>query len=1479
MEDTKNQNDRGLKRKNDPSGKSKSPKFRRSLAVVIGIDRYSNGIPPLSTAVNDARRLAEILEEEHGYEVTLLTDEGTTLSRLEKVFTEDLPKKLGKNDRLLVYFAGHGVATDGDDGPEGFLIPQDATLEEKTFWPMTDLHEALEKLKCRHMLAILDCCFAGTFRWSSKRDFQPLPSVIHKERYERFIRSRAWQAITSAAYNQKALDVLSGKVLSEHGGRQQQPHSPFALSLFEALHGAADLQKDGVVTATELYLYLRKQVEVSAEQKADHRQTPGLWPLNRHEYGEFVFLLRPEDQLELPSAPELTEQNNPYKGLSPYEKGDNELFFGRTALVKKLKRRVAKLPFTVVLGASGTGKSSLVKAGLLPALEHNANNEKQSEEVKDTSKPSSWFILERVTEKDGKKKKEVMRPGANPLNTLRRLLINDLPGVRPERKEGATPAGMIGQWRKKNPEQKLLLVIDQFEELITLCREDQAREDFIRELRQALEEHSKVLRIVLTLRSDFEAQISQNYLKDCWRQNYRFVVPPMAHNELREVIEKPASLRVLYFEPRKLVDDLINEVIQTPGSLPLLSFTLSELYRRYVERQKDVKRQDGNRALTKADYEDMGGIIGSLRSRIEHKYKRLNAAQKKTLRRILLRMVAFEGGELTRRQAPEWEFTYPSVKETKEVKKLLKGLTKNRLIIVDERKDSTGKAESYYEAVHDSLIVAWDKMFEWRDKEGEKMLLHRQLTQAAADWRLGESEKERKALLWDNSPRLLRVQEFLEQESFGDTEDGTKVERKPRSFRLLRQFCKNLCPSFEPLEQHVWLNRVETDFVRWSIERKRNWVRGVTGIIVVVIVVLAAAWWITNDARIEAENARDVADEERKNAVEKEREAKRNLVKSYSINSMFARKENRLLHALHYMAKAAREGNFISKADYRLFYSIFHEIIVYNNRIPYKVATNLIADKHNYKIKFYGNKIIGLRGEINDILSDEDNVVHIMFNKKKDRILTIDQKGIVKIWNTDNGIRFGDTIKLDIEVHDHCFINNGSNVLSWKDEGVAEFWDAKTGRLIEKVPLRSDKPEEIIGVILNDNGNRMFTWDKEGITTLWNIDTGTAIAKHFMQHHSGIRGAFFIENKNRLFTWGKKGTVKLWDADTGTAVESGLTRQQFRIKGLVFSNTGKIVLTWNEENATILWNADTGALIKKLDIEHPEGVDRVVFSHDDRNILTWNSNGNTAEIWSTNLGGSTNKKLVDHVSKIYGATFSNDNSKVLIWGSRGSSVKIWNVNDDILADQPIETSIDPGDDRIFSKDGTKMLTWNYYDYITSLWNTDTYKKVRSNIPAIYHDKYVTGGIFNNNGKKLLTWSFTGRTVKLTNLEVKEPVVPPFIIDDGGIMGAVFTSDDSKILTWSRYESTSQEERLGIDKLRLWDIEIDDDFPPRHLLLFVEVATLSTMDESGNLWVLSREQLENRKKKYIQISEEHINNKCKYKNVNFYLQHQKMAWNQ
>ena len=422
--------------------------FQSSLAVVIGIDAYGGGIPPLTTAVNDATRLAELLRTAHGYETLLLTEPATgqpvTRERLRTLFTAELPARLGNDDRLLVYFAGHGVALDGDDGPAGYLVPQDAVPgNSASMLPMTDLHAWLTALPCRHMLAILDCCFAGAFRWTSTRNIGALPEVLHKERYDRYLLSPAWQVLTSAAYDQKALDVLAGDAKRGARAGEQGLHSPFALALFDALaKGDADLvpkgQGDGVITATELYLYLREQVEVQAEAQANHEQTPGLWPLNKHRKGEFIFLV-PGHPLNLPPAPDLTAEANPYRGLKSYDQKDSPLFFGREDEINELAQRVDQQPFLAVLGASGTGKSSLVKAGVLPRLAGDRGQESGVRSPTGMLRDQGTDVLNHVL--------PPMRPTDQPVRALETLLRAEL---------GEDAAGLAQRRRRPGADRRAL---------------------------------------------------------------------------------------------------------------------------------------------------------------------------------------------------------------------------------------------------------------------------------------------------------------------------------------------------------------------------------------------------------------------------------------------------------------------------------------------------------------------------------------------------------------------------------------------------------------------------------------------------------------------------------------------------------------------------------------------------------------------------------------------------------------------------------------------------------------------------------------------------------------------------------------------------------------------------------------------------------------------------------------------------------------
>ncbi|ARV59102.1 hypothetical protein BZZ01_11045 [Nostocales cyanobacterium HT-58-2] len=236
------------------------PEFARNMAFIVGISNYSNGISPLQNAVNDAKKLVKILREKYEYEVWVCLDEMATLTSLEQLICEILPQDVNSDDRLLFYFAGHGIALSGDDSPQGYLIPQDAVVgDTNTYLPMSRVHEYLSQLPCRHFLGILDCYFTEVFGSSSTPDILPAPEVIYPERYEQFL-SDVWMR-TPTASETKALDANN---FNSNGGEITE-HLPLAAALFEMLQDGANLDSpqthgqqdgDGAVMATELYMYL-----------------------------------------------------------------------------------------------------------------------------------------------------------------------------------------------------------------------------------------------------------------------------------------------------------------------------------------------------------------------------------------------------------------------------------------------------------------------------------------------------------------------------------------------------------------------------------------------------------------------------------------------------------------------------------------------------------------------------------------------------------------------------------------------------------------------------------------------------------------------------------------------------------------------------------------------------------------------------------------------------------------------------------------------------------------------------------------------------------------------------------------------------------------------------------------------------------------------------------------------------------------------
>lgn len=716
-------------------------RFPRHHAFIIGIDAYQR-VSPLRTAVNDARRLAELLAGQHQFEVHApLLD--ATGAQMRELLDNTLKKQVRPHDRVLFYFAGHGIAADGDDGPAGYLVPADADARDPgTLIAMADLQRALDALPCHHLMLILDCCFSGAFKWSSQhRAINGLmPKRLYAQRFSRFIEDRARQILTSAAHDQKALDVLQGKATGDRGAATTDDgmlHSPFALALFDALAGEADVRQgsegDGVITATEIYAYIRDRIEPATLQHgARMRQTPSFFPLKGHDKGEFMFL-HPRHRLNLPPM----EGKSPYKGLSSFDEDDRHLFYGRDRVVADLASKAADPAqrLIVVTGPSGTGKSSVIKAGLLPQL-----------------RQAGLAVL-------------LMRPGEHPLKALDACL-----GA------GSDPA---------------VLIVDQFEELITRCADPAERAAFDARLHALLQDGGRVSRLVITVRSDFEPQLNGGALKAAWLTG-RFTVPPFSLDELREVIVMPTVQQVMIFDPPELVDQILGEVVQSPGALPLLSYTLNELFEAYMRSGRN------DRALKQSDYEQLGGVMGALRTKADKLYASLvSDAERDMLRRVMLRMVSVEG-DLAGRRVPLVDLDFgPDGKAA--VATVVEQLIAARLVVMDH---------DAIEPAHDALVRAWKLLRDWiHDAGRDKLILGEQLQAAAADHALSGNVE----FLWHSSPNLPAVQALLQD----------------------RRRC--------------WFNARERRFIKVSVRRKTLRARVGLGIAATVFVSLTAlmAWgWI-----------------------------------------------------------------------------------------------------------------------------------------------------------------------------------------------------------------------------------------------------------------------------------------------------------------------------------------------------------------------------------------------------------------------------------------------------------------------------------------------------------------------------------------------------------------------------------------------------------------------------------------------------------
>ncbi len=663
-------------------------------AFLIGISSYRQ-VAKLATPAKDIRALGNLLEKEFQYKVDYSID--ANLKELRTYFSTYIPATLEhqpKDTQVLIYFAGHGVGENSEQGLKGFLIPVDGVAgNRQTWYAMNDLLVAIDSLLNKHMLLILDCCFGGAIRWASRfRAIGTIDRELSKQHYNYFQKKASWQVLTSTAPDQFALDFV---------GRSGKTNlSPFAQCLVTGLQGEADTHPDKVITSSELFSFLQQRLPVITGELGNV-QNVGLYPLDRHENGEFLFCMDGFNPVDLAPIAFV----NPYKGLNTFGKDDQDLFFGRKKATADLYEKINSQPLTVVIGASGTGKSSLLQAGVVPRFSG---------------------------------KVETIQPGRRPLSELKRIRNFDL------------------------------LIIDQLEQLVT-----QSEKEEISGFWNALIGFwASGKKLAFTVRIDFEEQLDiPDEIKADWDRGH-YWVPPFSAEELREIISIPALRVGRFFEPSSLVDDIIEEVIHYPGSLPLLSFTMQQLF--------DKCKDDPYRSISVEDYKQLKGVTGALQSSADEAYDILDIEEKKTMRNLMLRMVSISGGETAGKRVLKSELNFSQQAENKRIDKVLTLLEEKRLI----QSGTDSESRNYYEPSHDALVRTWRRVQEWiKEFTAEYLLLHSRLGNAVTDYERGLKDKK---YLWHNNanlPLLLTSPIALNQRESSFI-DRSKKLKKSNSLRL-----------------------------------------------------------------------------------------------------------------------------------------------------------------------------------------------------------------------------------------------------------------------------------------------------------------------------------------------------------------------------------------------------------------------------------------------------------------------------------------------------------------------------------------------------------------------------------------------------------------------------------------------------------------------------------------------------------------------
>lgn len=985
----------------------------------------------------------------------------------------------------------------------------------------------------------------------------------------------------------------------------------------------------------------------------------------------------------------------PYKGLQYFEESDAELFFGREALtdwlVKRLMERLeSDQRFLAIVGASGSGKSSLVRAGLTPALHWQPAS-------------SGWPVV-------------ILTPTTHPVEALAARLIQESPNKRPIRKI-VDGLGGDAHFLEENLNQvaqaagagHAILIVDQFEELFTLCRSEAEQAAFVDGLLTAAFQPGGTAMIVVVLRADFYAHCARfNQLRQAISQHQEYI-GPMTGEELRRAIEAPAQHGHWQFESG-LVNLLLHDVgadagqIPEPGALPLLSHALLSTW----------QRRRG-RTMTLSGYTASGGVRGAIAETAEAVfYDQFDAEQRDVARQIFLRLTELGGETSTadtrRRVSLEELIIRPGSQEL--VSEVLLALADARLITTDQNSA---------EVAHEALIREWPTLRNWLEEDREGLRLHRRLTEAAQEWEaldhdaavLYRGTRLAQALDWaaEHPDEVNLLEQSFLQASQALIEEE-EAEREAQRQRELETAQRLAATERARAEEQIRASRR----LRW-----RAVVLTIALIAVGLLAVTALAFWQRAARASELANSRELA--------------------AAAVNHLQVDPERSVLLALHALDEAdtLEARNALHQAVPELHLLI--NLSAHEGGVP-DVAyspdgTRIASMGANGEVKVWdansGELYLNLDGGTDEaglsvaFSPDGDTLAGTWFTKV---VLWDLQDGKIKA--AISGQSVGTSIGYNLGVGQVSFSPDGKRLAVANLDGLPTVWELASQSVMLTL-AGGELPAKAIAY--NADGRLLATGGDDGIVTVWDAASGEKI--YTLALGGIIHSVSFSLDDPYLAGASEDGSVKVWDMDTGGEVLS-LPRQA-GLYDIAFLADGRFA-TAGQDGTTRVWDSPSGQQLLTL-AGGTSTVISVAGSPDGKHIASGAWDG-SLRVWDAAPGREL-MTIPGHAGIIWNVAYSPDGEQVAS-ASVDGFVRLWKADTGQV--ELVLSHDDPATGGFtglaFSPDGASLAAGGE-DGLITIWDSITGKL---ELKLAGHTNYVTGLAFSPDGTRLASAAWDGNVI-------------------------------------------------------------------------------------------------------------------------------------